>query len=366
MVIGIPKEIKTFEYRVSMTPNGARRLVEAGHTVLIEKMAGIGAGFKDDDYRKAGARVLSSKREIYRRSHLILKVKEPQPVEYPLLRPGLILFTFLHLAANRPLLRELLKKKVAAVAYETVQTDDGRLPLLAPMSEIAGKLAPLIGANYLRKDLGGKGALLPSVGVGGTGHVTVIGAGQVGGHAIEISHALGASLSVYEIDQGKLEKLKIQYPERLQILPGLDELPDVLRRTDLLIGAVLAAGKRSPVVVNKKTVRLMEPGSVVIDVAVDQGGCVETIRPTTLKNPVYKRYGILHYGVANIPSLVPRTATEALSLVTLPYLLKLAGQGMERVFASDPGFKRGLNVMNGEIVCPALHSTHTVFASHRG
>jgi alanine dehydrogenase len=354
VIIGIPKEIKTFEFRVAMTVDGVKRLVQTGHTVFIENGAGIGAGFKDADYRRAGAKILTSKREIYKKSDLIIKVKEPQPSEYSLLRSGLILFTFLHLAANRTLLRELLRKKVTAIAYETIQTEEGRLPLLAPMSEIAGKLTPLIGANYLRKDLGGKGTLLSSVGLGGTGHVTVIGAGQVGSQAVMISHALGAALSVYDINREKLERLNGRYGERLQILSDEKDLPEILKRTDLLIGAVLVPGKRAPSVVTRKMVKLMEPGSVIVDVAVDQGGCVETIRPTTLKNPVYKKYGILHYGVANIPSLVPRTATEALSLVTLPYIWKLAEQGVEKALASDPGFRKGLNTMGGETMHPAL------------
>jgi alanine dehydrogenase len=354
VIVGIPKEVKTFEFRVAMTPAGAGRLVRAGHDVLVEKGAGIGAGFSDSDYRQAGAKTVPSKREIYKKSDLILKVKEPQPSEYSLLRPGLILFTFLHLAANRRLLREFLKRKAAAIAYETVETAEGGLPLLAPMSEVAGKLAPLIGANYLRKDLGGKGTLLPSVGLGGTGHVTVIGAGIVGSHALLIAHALGASVSVYDINRQKLEALGYRYSERLQVVSDPAELPEILKRTDLLIGAVLVAGRRAPHVISGGMVKKMEPGSVVIDVAVDQGGCVETIRPTTLKNPIYKRYGILHYGVTNIPSLVPRSATEALSLATLPYVLKIAGEGLDRAMASDPGFKKGLNVAQGEIVYPGL------------
>ncbi len=323
MIIGIPREIKTFEYRVGMTAAGVRRLVEKGHVVLVERGAGVGAGYRDLDYRNAGGRIVSSKAEVYKRSDFILKVKEPQPSEYRFLRPGLILFSFLHLAANKRLARELSRRKVKAIAYETVESEDRRLPLLAPMSEIAGLLAPLIGANYLRKDLGGKGTLLPSVGYGGTGHVTVIGAGVVGSRAVKISHGLGATVSVCDINREKLEGLSRQYSERLQILDDPADLPEILKRTDLLISAVLVPGKRAPVVVTRKMIQKMEPGSVVIDVAVDQGGCVETIRETTLKDPVYKRYGVLHYGVTNIPSLVPRTATEALSAATLPYILEM-------------------------------------------
>lgn len=349
MVIGIPKEVKTGELRVAMTPGGVRRIVESGSVVLVERGAGTGSGYSDTAYRQAGAKIISSRRDLYRKSDLILKVKEPQPAEVPFLRPGVILFSFLHLAANPRLSHELVRRKVTAIAYETVEGEGG-FPLLRPMSEIAGLLAPLIGANYLRKDLGGKGTLLPAVGLGGTGHVTILGAGHVGSNALKIAHGLGASVSLYDINQEKLERLNRLYPERLQVLSDPEELPEVIRRTDLLIGAVLVSGKRAPVVVTKKMVQLMEPGSVVIDVAVDQGGCVETIRPTTLKNPVYKKFEVLHFGVTNIPSLVPRTATDALSAATLPYVLKIAELGLERAIESDPALQKGLNLWMGKKV----------------
>lgn len=355
MIVGILKEIKAYEFRVALTPDGVRQVTHSGHEVLVEKGAGSGAGFQDRDYRNVGARI-ADRSGVFKRSELILKVKEPQPSEYRLLRPGLLLFTFLHLAANRPLLRELLKRKVTAIAYETVQTEDGRLPLLAPMSEIAGLLTPLIGANYLRKDMGGKGTLLPSVGQGGTGHVTVIGAGHVGSNAIKIAHGLGASVTAFDIKREKLEQLSKEYSERLQILWDPKDLPEILKRTDLLVGAVLVPGKRAPIAVTKKMIQLLETGSVVIDVAVDQGGCVETIRPTTLKNPVYKQYGVIHYGVTNIPSLVPHTATESLSQVTLPYILKIADQGLDRAVVSDLALRKGLNVRNGEIILDSVRT----------
>lgn len=337
-----------------MTPAGVERLVRAGHIILFEKGAGQEAGFLDLSYRQAGARIVSSSRELFQKAALVLKVKEPEPSEYRFLRPGLILFTFLHLAANRTLLRELLWKRVTAIGYEMVETDEGQLPILSPMSEIAGLLSPLIGANYLRNDLGGKGMLLPAVGLGGTGHVTVLGVGHVGSNAVKISHGLGATVTAYDINQDRLERLKTIYQERLQVLSDPRDLPEILRRTDLLIGAVLVPGKKAPVVVSRKMLRLMEPGSVVIDVAVDQGGCIETSRPTTLKRPVFKVYGILHVGVTNLPALVPRTATEALSAATLPYLLKIAELGLERAIESDPAIQKGLNLRRGEIVHPAL------------
>ena len=326
MRIGIPREIKTFEFRVAMTPHGVRQILSAGHKVFIEKGAGLGAGYTDRDYREVGAVLLSSPRAVFEKSELILKVKEPQPKEFAFLRPGLILFTFLHLAANSQLEKILKKKKVRAIAYETIRASDDSLPILTPMSEIAGLLAAMIGANYLRKDLGGKGVLLSAVGMGGTGHVTVLGAGHVGRHALKIAHGLGATVTLYDRNREKLERIGSTYSERLQILSDPSELPEVICRTDLLIGAVLIPGEKAPTIVTRKMVQSMEPGSVIVDVAVDQGGCVETIRPTTLKDPVYKKYGVLHCGVTNLPSLAARTATEALSRATLPYVLKIASK----------------------------------------
>ena len=348
MIIGIPKEIKIFEFRVATSVEAVQKIVELGHTVLIEKSAGLGSGWTDRDYRVAGAKILSSKRELFKKSDLILKVKEPQPSEYPLLRPGLILFTFLHLAANKALARVLLKKKVSVIAYENVQTDSGTLPILAPMSEIAGKLAPLMGANFLRKDLGGKGILLSAVGLGGTGHVTILGAGHAGSNALKMAHGLGASISIYDVNCVKLESLRPQYSERLQIVSDPSELPEILKRTDLLIGAALIPGKRAPHIATTSMVRLMERGSVIIDISVDQGGCIETTRPTTLKDPVFLKHGVLHCGVTNLPSLVPRSASEALCGQTLPYVLKIVRLGLKGALEADASFKRGL--MTEEII----------------
>lgn len=361
MVIGIPKEIKIFENRVGMTPEGVFHLVQAGVLVLVEKEAGRGSGFSDHEYRKAGAKIISSRKELYRRSDLILKVKEPQASEYPFFRPGLAIFAFLHLAAEPGLLRELLKKKVTAIAFETVEAEGG-LPLLAPMSEIAGSLASLIGANYLRKDLGGKGMLLNTIGKSKgesttPGSVVVIGAGYVGSNAIRIAHGLGAQVKVYEKNQEKAECLRALYAERLDVIHDEQELSESLQSCDLLIGAVLIPGRRAPHIVTRKMVRQMEHGSVIVDVAVDQGGCVETIHPTTLKNPVYKKYNVLHYGVTNIPALVPRTATRALAAVTLPYVLKMGELGVECAWNRDENLRKGVNAHAGEIVHPALRRT---------
>ncbi len=358
MIVGIPKEVKIYENRVGMAPQAVGELVRAGLEVVVEHDAGLGSGYSDRDYRQNGAKIVNSKKEVYRRADLILKVKEPQASEYSLLRPGLILFAFLHLAAAPHLLRVLLKKKVTAIAFETVEGPHHHLPLLAPMSEIAGSLAALIGARYLQKglgkELGGKGVLLNAIGGGRPGRVTVIGAGRVGSNAIRLAHGLGALVTVYDIDQEKLMRLRSLYPERLEGSSDLTALPSLLTATDLLIGAVLIPGKRAPHLITRKMIQGMEPGSVVVDVAVDQGGCVETIHPTTLKTPVYKKYNVLHYGVTNIPSLVPRTATEALTQVILPYVLKMGTLGIDKALASDTGLMKGLNTRSGQITYPGL------------
>lgn len=326
MRLGIPREVKLLENRVSMTPAGVRRLVEASVQVSVERGAGRKAGFSDGDYRKAGARIVATVREAWK-ADLVLKVKEPQPQEYRFFRPGLVLFTFLHLAACPALARELLRKKVNAIAYESVEDSHGEFPILAPMSDIAGCLAALIGANYLRRDLGGKGTLLPAIGDGGTGHVTILGVGHVGRNALRVAHGLGATVTVFDRNSDKLARIAASYSERLQTVRDHAELPEILKRTDLLIGAVLVSGQAPPKIVSKKMVKLMEPGSVIVDVSIDQGGCIETSRATNLKDPVFKKFGIIHFGVTNIPSLVPLTATEALSRATLPYVMKLAGGG---------------------------------------
>ncbi len=354
MIVGVPREVKPFEFRVSMTPSGVAQLVQKGQVVLVEKGAGSGAGFSDRQFREAGACLVASNKDLFRRSEMILKVKEPQPSETSLLKAGQILFTFLHLAASRPLLKALLKRRVLGIGYETVEMEDHSLPLLAPMSQIAGSLASVIGANYLRRDLGGKGTLLNAIGRGGTGHVTVIGAGHVGSYAVRVSHGLGASVTVYDINREKLERLGQDYSERLQILWDAADLPEILSRTDLLIGGVLVPGGKAPCVVTRKMVQRMEPGSVIVDVAVDQGGCVETIVPTSWKKPVYRRDGVIHCGVTNFPSLVPRTATEALASATLPTVLKIAVGGIERALREDKALQRGVNVRDGTIVHPAL------------
>jgi alanine dehydrogenase len=327
--IGIPREVKIFENRVAMTPSGVCRLIEEGHSVVIETGAGRGAGFPDADYRKAGARIGAAAKHAWA-SDLVLKVKEPQVPEYRFFRPGLTLFTFLHLAANPRLERELVKRKVNAIPYEMVRDGAGGFPILAPMSEIAGCLAALIGANYLRRDQGGKGTLLTAIGNGGTGHATILGAGHVGKNALRVAHGLGATVTVFDKDSRKLEAVGDAYRERIQLLSDPSDLPEILERTDLLIGAILIPGKAAPKIVTERMVRAMEPGSVIIDVSIDQGGCIATSRPTTILKPVFRRHGVLHYGVTNMPSLVPRTATEALARATLPRVLEMASDSARK------------------------------------
>ena len=352
MIIGIPKEIKIFENRVGMTPQGVGKMVQAGVKVLVEKGAGIGSGFLDKDYRAAGAKIISSKKEVYRQSDLIVKVKEPQPSEYAFFRSGLVIFAFFHLAAEPKLLKELIKKKVTAIAFETIEVE-GRLPLLAPMSQIAGSLAALVGANYLRKDLRGKGILLNAIGKGPAGRVLVLGAGNVGIKALQVAHGLGGQVAVFDRNEHKLAMLKVEYSERLETYTDMSLLSGLVAESDLVVGGVLVPGQKAPHLVTRQMVSQMSPGSVIIDVAVDQGGCVETIHPTTLKNPIYEKYGVIHYGVTNMPALAPRTATMALAEETLPYAISIAQKGIPAVL-KDPVLHRGVNTHQGEIVHPAI------------
>lgn len=324
MIIGIPKEIKIFEFRVGLTPEGVRVLAEKGHRVLVERGAGSGSGYPDSEYRAAGAVIVASAKEVYRRAGLIIKVKEPQPKEYALLRPGQILFAFLHLAAHPDLDRWLKRRKVRAIPFEDMEEGRGFFPILAPMSEIAGLLAALMGANYLRRDLGGKGILLSGAALQPPGKVVILGAGHVGSHALRVTHGLGACVTMYDMNRERLEALQKSYSERVSICSEPGRLKNLVAQADLLIGAVLLPGKQAPCLVTKEMVKNMGPGSVIVDVAIDQGGCIETIRPTTLKDPVYTKFGVVHCGVPNLPSLAARTATQALAQATLPYLVRLA------------------------------------------
>ncbi|MBI1909377.1 MAG: alanine dehydrogenase [Deltaproteobacteria bacterium] len=354
MLIGIPKETKIGENRVAGTPEAVRELVQNGQRVLVEKRAGLGSGFSDKEYFSAGAKIISQKAEIYKKADLIWKVKEPSLQEVHFYRRGQILFTFLHLAADPKLTHSLCRQKITAIGYETVQLPDGSLPLLAPMSEAAGKLAAVIGANYLRKDLGGKGILLSGIHGKFLGKVTILGLGIVGRNALAMAHGLGGRITAFDLSREKL-KLQNLYPERLSThLSDPKMIAEAVRYSDLVIGAVLVPGKKAPTVVTRPMVRSMEPGSVIVDVAVDQGGCIATTHPTTHANPVYRVDGILHYAVTNIPSLAGRSATQALSSVTLPYLKKITSLGLEEACQTDPSLQKGINISNGEIVHPAL------------
>jgi len=354
MTVGVPREIKDQEYRVSMTPGGVRQLVEADQRVVVETGAGEGSGFSDSDYRSAGAVIVPSASDAWS-AELVVKVKEPLPGEYGFLRPDLVLFTYLHLAAERELTLELLKRGVTGIAYETVELADGQLPLLKPMSEVAGRLAVQTGAFYLEKQRGGSGKLLGGVAGVEPARVTIIGGGIVGASAARIALGMGAEVTVLDMNIDKLRHLEEVLHERL-ITRSADPLAveEAVAEADLLVGAVLVKGARTPRVVTRRMVARMAKGSVVIDVSVDQGGCVETIRPTKHSDPIYFVDGILHYGVTNMPGAVPRTSTAALSNATLPYVVKLASLGIPGALASNPDLARGVNVHRGNVTYRAV------------
>jgi len=342
MNIGIPKETKRQEYRVGMTPGCARSYIEQGHNVAVETDGGVGAGFADDDYRRVGAEVLGDVGQLYGLSEMIVKVKEPTPEEFGLLREGQILYTYLHLAADKPLAELLMAKKISGLGYETIQEDDGGLPCLLPMSEIAGRLSVKAGARFLEKPSGGRGVLLGGVPGVQRGKVLIIGGGVVGTNACRMAVGLGALVTVLEINTRRLAYLEdIFYPGITTLFSNRVNLESCLREVDLVIGAVLIPGARGPQVIKREDLALMKPGAVIVDVAVDQGGCVETIRPTTHDDPVYEVDGILHYGVANMPSAVPITATAALVNHTVKYGLIVAGSGIEKAAQLCPPLPGG-------------------------
>lgn len=357
MIVGIPREIKPGEQRVALTPAGAQALAGAGHRVLVESNAGAGSGIRDDEYAAVGAEVAGAD-DVWRRAEMILKVKEPMPAEYPRLRAGQVLFTYLHLAPAPELTRALRASDVIAVAYETVQRPDGSLPLLTPMSEVAGRLAVQEGAFYLGRAHGGRGILLGGVPGVPPGNVAVIGAGTVGLNAARIAVGLGADVSILDINPDRLRAVDDLYQGRVvTIMSNAFNLQAVVRRADLLIGAVLITGARAPVLVSAAMVATMKEGAVIVDVAVDQGGSVETIRPTTLMDPTFVVSGVVHYGVANMPALVPRTSTFALANATLPYVLDLAGRGPREAVRANAALARGVNVWRGRVVHPAVASS---------
>jgi len=354
MNIGVPREIKPGEQRVALTPAGARALTEAGHRVVVEGGAGAGSGIRDDEYTAVGAE-LAAVDEVWRRADLVLKVKEPLAPEVARLRDGQILFTYLHLAPAPELTRGLRAAGAIALAYETVQRPDGSLPLLTPMSEVAGRLAVQEGAFYLGRGHGGRGILLSGVPGVPPGNIVIIGAGTAGVSAARIAVGLGADVSILDVNLDRLRQVDDLFRGRVvTLMSNSFNLDQVVRRADLLIGAVLVAGARAPVLVTKEMVTQMKEGSVIVDIAVDQGGCVATIHPTTLLDPVYLVDGVVHYGVANMPALVPRTSTFALTNATLPYALELATRGVVAAVRANPVLAKGVNVWRGKIVHPAV------------
>src|SRR5579863_3280443 len=338
MIIGIPKEIKTHEYRVGSTPSGVETMVQEGHRVLVESGAGAGSGIPDSAYRKAGAKIVASRKGLYAQAEMIVKVKEPQPSEYVLFHPEQILMTYLHLAADRKLTESLMKRQVSAIAYETVEDSTGARPLLRPMSEVAGRLAVLIGASLLQKPSGGRGILLSGLPGVAPGRVTVLGGGGVGKNAARIALALGALVTLVEEDPRRRADLDDLFEGRVITLPSdSQQIATSIQESDLAIGAVARAGARSPHLVSRQMVSGMRPGSVVVDVSIDQGGCFETSRPTSHSDPTYVVDEVIHYCVSNIPGVVPRTSTFALAGVTLPYILKVSRLGLSGALNSDPG-----------------------------
>ncbi len=354
MRIGLPREIKDNEYRVAMTPGGCRQLVESGHRVLVQSGAGLGSGFSDEAYRSAGAEIVPSAADAWQ-ANIVVKVKEPQPEEYGLLRPDLILFTYLHLAADRNLTLEMMKRGLTAIAYETVELPDGQLPLLKPMSEVAGRLAVQVGAHYLEKVNGGAGKLMGGVPGVEPAVVTIIGAGTVASNAARIALGMEAEVVVLDVNIDRLVHLEETLQGRLKTLSSNPlNIEEAVRQSDLLIGAVLLKGARTPRLVTRAMIQNMKPGSVVVDVSVDQGGCVETIRPTTHSHPIYLVDGVIHYGVTNMPGAVPRTSTHALSNATMPYILRLADGGLNAAIREDRALALGVNIHGGHVTYPAV------------
>lgn len=361
MIIGIPKEIKDNENRVSLTPAGAYDLVQSGHEVLVEKEAGVGSGFTDEAYIAAGAKVVSTAADAWD-AEMVMKVKEPLPSEFDYFKKGQILFTFLHLAAEPLLTKALMEKGVIAIAYETIQLANGTLPILTPMSEVAGRMSVQIGAHFLEKHAGGKGMLLGGVPGVAPANVVIIGGGVVGTNAAKMALGLGADVTILDTNVERLRQLDDLFEGKVRTcFSNLFNVEEQVKRADLLIGAVLIPGARTPRIVSEKMVKQMTPGSVIIDVAVDQGGAIETIdRITTHSNPVYEKHGVLHYAVANIPGAVSRTSTIALSNVTVPYALQIANKGYERACLENTALLKGLNVIAGQITYKAVAEAHNV------
>ena len=357
MIIGLPKEIKSREYRVAMAPSTAYQLIKHGHAVIVEWGAGAGSGFPDADYAHAGATLVDSHAAVFEQAGLIVKVKEPLPEEYALLRPDQILFTYLHLAADRALTDALLKSGVTAIAYETIEVNR-RLPLLEPMSEIAGRMSILVGGYFLAKHHGGSGTLLGGVPGVLPGKVVVLGGGVSGINAARMAIGLGADVTILEVDLERMRFLDITLHTSHTLYSSESHLMDLLPSVDLLIGAVLVPGAKAPRLISRDMLRCMRPGSVLVDIAIDQGGCAETSRPTTHDHPVFVEEGVTHYCVANMPGAYSRTATQALTNVTHRYVELLADHGVAEACRLQPALAGGINVQGGRITCPAVAAAH--------
>ncbi len=359
MIVGVPTEIKPQENRVALVPGGVRQLVGGGHEVLVQAGAGLGSGIEDDEYLQAGARLVATAEEVWGEADMVWKVKEPVEAEYPLLREGLVLYAYLHLAPDRAQTEALLETGVVAIAFETIETPEGRLPLLAPMSEVAGRMAVQAGAHCLEMNQGGRGVLLGGVPGVRPGNVTIIGGGMVGKNAAFIAMGMGADVTLLDIDLNRLRWFDDNYHGRIKTLASSDHTVEAaVLEADLVIGATLVPGARAPRIITEAHVAAMRSGAAIVDVAIDQGGCVETIRPTTHAEPTYRVGDIVHYGVTNIPGAVPRTSTFALHNATLPYGLRLAKLGWERACTADPTLRRGLNTCHGRVTHPAVAESH--------
>ena len=360
MIVGLPKEIKDNEYRVGLTPAGVRALRDAGHEIVVEKSAGDGSGFEDALYQRAGAQMLNTADEVWAKADMIVKVKEPIAPEYPRMRAGQLLFTYLHLAPDRELTKQLLERKVTGIAYETITDRRGTLPLLTPMSEVAGRMAIQVGAHYLEKMSGGRGILLGGVPGVPAARVVIIGGGVVGTNAAKVAVGMGAHVTIIDNNLDRLRELDDIFLSKISTLASSAYMiHDAISQADLIVGAVLVPGAAAPKLVTKSMLKDVPNGAVIVDVAVDQGGCIETTHPTTHSNPTYYIEGVLHYCVANMPGAVPRTSTFALTNATLPYALKLANRGFLEAIASDHGLQEGVNTYAG-------HCTYEAVATAQG
>ena len=351
MKIGVPKEIKNNEFRVAITPNGVKEIVSHGHKVFIEENAGLNSSFNDEDYISAGADILENNLSIYNESELILKVKEPIEEEYNLIKEGQIVFTYFHFASHRPLLDGMIKNKSICIAYETVQSEDKSLPLLTPMSEVAGRMATQEGAKFLEKPMGGRGILLGGVTGVDPANVLIIGGGISGTEAAKMAVGLGANVTILDLNQERLDELNVLFSGKVKcILSNEKNIYENAIKSDLIIGAVLIPGAKAPKLITKKTLKFLKKGCVLVDIAIDQGGCFETSKPTTHENPTYIIDGVVHYCVANMPGAVPYTSTQALTNMTLPYIVEISEKGWREAVRSNNEIKEGLNIISGRVV----------------